>query len=89
MDPGWIPILAIGVGGIAVIGKVIVQPIVHALLKMNEPRAPAAPPVDVARIEQRLARLEEELGTMERSVGSLLEDRDFYRQLSAGERPRP
>ncbi|HSJ13212.1 MAG TPA: hypothetical protein VK939_02280 [Longimicrobiales bacterium] len=87
MDPGpWIPIFAIAVGGLAILGRVIVQPIVHALMKMNEQRQ-AVPPVDVARLEQRLGALEDRLGGMERSVDRLLEDRDFYRQLNAGERP--
>jgi hypothetical protein len=87
MDPGpWIPIFAIAVGGLAVLGRVVVQPIIHAVLKMNEQKAGIAP-AELARLEQRLGAVEERLGGMEHSVESLVEDRDFYRQLSAGQRP--
>lgn len=89
MDPGpWIPIFAIAVGGIAVMGRVIVQPIVHALMKMNDQKQ-GPDPAKLTRIEERLAALEDRLGGMERDVGRIIEDREFYRQLHAGDPPGP
>jgi hypothetical protein len=80
-----IPLTAIAVGGIAVIGRVIVQPIVHALLKYNEQQR--VPPVDVTGLEQRLRALEEQNQRLESSLDRVLQDRDFYLQLQAG-KPR-
>ena len=80
-----IPLTAILVGGIAVIGRVIVQPIVQALLKLNEQRHVA--PADTSGLAQRLSTLEEQQQRLERSLDRLLQDREFYQQLQAG-KPR-
>jgi len=80
-----IPLAAIAVGGIAVMGRVIVQPIVHALLKIGEQRRLEQP--DTGRLEQRLSALEEQQVRLERSLDRVLQDRDFYLQLQAG-KPR-
>jgi hypothetical protein len=80
-----IPLAAILVGGIAVIGRVIVQPIVQALLKLNEQRQ--VPPADTSGLAQRLGTLEEQQQRLERSLDRLLQDREFYQQLQAG-KPR-
>jgi len=80
-----IPLAAILVGGIAVIGRVIVQPIVQALLKLNEQRQ--VPPADTSGLAQRLSTLEEQQQRLERSLDRLLQDREFYQQLQAG-KPR-
>lgn len=80
-----IPLTAIAVGGIAVIGRVIVQPIVQALLKYNEQQR--VPPVDVSGLEQRLSVLEDQNQRLERSLERVLQDREFYLQLQSG-KPR-
>jgi hypothetical protein len=78
----------VGVAAIAVTGRVIVQPIVNALLKHQQDRT-VAPPVDVGRLERRIEALEERLGSAEHDVASLIEDRDFYRQLNSGSGREP
>ena len=80
-----IPIMGIGVAMIAVAGRVIVQPIVQAIMKYGEQRR--VPPTDTAQLERRVASLEERLATSERSMDRLLADRDFYLQLQSGQRP--
>lgn len=82
-----IPIMGIGVAMIAVAGRVIVQPIVQAILKYTERQRLPAP--DTSQLEQRVAALEDRLAANERSMDRLLADRDFYLQLQAGQRPPP
>ena len=82
-----IPIMGIGVAMIAVAGRVIVQPIVAAIMKYSEQRQ--VPPTDTAQLERRLTSLEERLAANERSMDRVLADRDFYLQLQAGQRPPP
>lgn len=77
-----IPLTAIAVGGIAVIGRVIVQPIVHAVLRYMEQQRLPAP--DVSGLEQRLSAVEEQQQRIERSLDRVLQDREFYLQLQAG-----
>ncbi|NJD09352.1 MAG: hypothetical protein FIB01_02535, partial [Gemmatimonadetes bacterium] len=74
-----IPLAGIAVAAIAVIGRVIVQPIVQALVKLNEPRR--VEPAATAGLEQRLSALEEQQLRLERSLERVLQDRDFYLQL--------
>lgn len=81
-----IPLAAIAVGAIAVVGRVIVQPIVQALIKLNE--QPRVPPANTAALEQRVSALEEQQQQLERSLDRVLQDRDFYLQLQAG-KPKP
>lgn len=82
-----IPIMGIGVAMIAVAGRVIVQPIVQAIMKYSEQRQ--VPPTDTAQLERRVATLEERLAANERSMDRVLADRDFYLQLQSGQRPPP
>jgi len=74
-----IPLAAIAVGGIAVIGRVIIQPIAQAVLRMSEQRR--ALPTDLSRLEDRVNALEEQNQRLERSLDRVLQDRDFYLQL--------
>jgi len=74
-----IPLAAIAVGGIAVIGRVIIQPVAQALLKLNERRHSG--PADLSRLEERVNALEEQNQRLERSLDRVLQDRDFYLQL--------
>lgn len=83
-----IPIMGIGVALVAVTGRVIVQPIIQAVLRMSEQQRGLHSP-DTARFEQRIAALEDRLAGMEGSIDRLLADRDFYLQLQAGKTNPP
>jgi hypothetical protein len=74
----FIPIVALSIPLAAVIGKQIVQPLIHS-------RALQAGGDDgrVKMLEQRVATREQSLETMERSVAQIAEVADFHRQLAA------
>lgn len=83
-----IPIMGIGVALVAVTGRVIIQPIVNAVMRLSEQQRSAVPP-DVSALEQRMRRMEERLAGMETSMDRMLADRDFYLQLQSGKRAAP
>jgi hypothetical protein len=80
-----IPLMGLGIGAIAVTGRVIVQPLIAAFLKVHEQRQ--VPPAANPQLEQRLSALDERFSRLESSLDRLVEERDFYLQLQAG-RPR-
>lgn len=83
-----IPIMGIGVALVAVTGRVIVQPIVNALLRYAEQqKGPQL--TDTSQLERRLAAVEDRLASMESSMDRVLADRDFYLQLQAGKSAPP
>jgi hypothetical protein len=77
-----IPIMALGIGAIAVAGRVIVQPMIAAVLKLQEQRR--VEPARSPELEARLSTLDERFTRLERSLDRLVEERDFYLQLQAG-----
>lgn len=77
-----IPLAGIAVAAIAVMGRLIVQPIVQALIRLNEQQR--VQPPNPAALEQRLSALEDQQQRLERSLDRVLQDRDFYLQLQAG-----
>jgi hypothetical protein len=81
-----IPLAAISIGGIAVIGRAIVQPVVHAVLKLAEQRQP--PPADSRVLEQRMSELDERFNRLERAIDRVLADREFLLQLQSGKPDR-
>lgn len=73
----FIPIVALSIPLAAVIGKQIVQPLIHSRALQgggDESR--------VKMLEQRVATLEQSLETMERSVAQIADVADFHRQLA-------
>jgi hypothetical protein len=81
--PLLIPLAAVSIPLVVVIGKFLVQPIVQALSKMTEAQESLGRGVADA---QRIARLEDRLESIERSLRPLMEEREFQRQLH---RPPP
>lgn len=73
-----IPILAISIPLVAVAGRVIVQPIVQAMLRMTETQERMAASQGT---EQRLARMEAQLELMERNVARVVEVQEFQARL--------
>jgi hypothetical protein len=80
MDGVLIPIIAVSIPLVAVIGRVIVQPIVNALARSNDNQRLASS----ADSDQRLARMEAQLAMMEQSVARIAEAQDFQAKLLAG-----
>jgi len=79
----FIPIVALSIPLAAVIGKQIVQPLIHsrALQGGDDGR--------VKMLEQRVATLEQSLETMERSVAQIADVADFHRQLATPAPEKP
>jgi hypothetical protein len=78
--------MALGIGAIAVAGRVIVQPLIAAFVKLQEQRQ-APPAVRSPELEARLDAIDDRFARLERSLDRLVEERDFYLQLQAG-KPR-
>jgi hypothetical protein len=77
----FIPILAICIPLVAVAGRVIVQPIVQAIVRMTEAQERLA----AGRgSEDRLARMEAQLAMMEQSVARVTEAQEFQNKLLQG-----
>jgi hypothetical protein len=78
----FIPIIALSIPLVAVIGKQIVQPLISS-------RGPGGDDPRVRMLEKRVATLEDGLESMERSVARIAEVADFNRQLAAPPPEKP
>lgn len=74
-----IPIMALAIPLVAVIGRVIVQPLAAALSARSAPAAAAPDRVLLARVRE----LEERVALLEPPVQTLLEEHEFRKQLEA------
>ena len=82
----FIPILAICIPLVAVAGRVIVQPIVQAIVRMTEAQERLA----AGRgSDERLARMEAQLAMMEQSIARVTEAQDFQNKLLQGQTTPP
>ncbi|HET6232927.1 MAG TPA: hypothetical protein VFE05_22815 [Longimicrobiaceae bacterium] len=72
-----VPIIAVSIPLVAVIGRTIVGPVLAAM----ERRDGSAPRIQA--LEQRIAMLEQNLSGMEQTVERLTEESDFHRRLAA------
>ncbi len=90
MDPGtvgvFIPIIALGIPLVAVIGRFIVQPVIAAVLKHAEMQKTA---VAMEPMAQRLAETEDRLERIERTMQRVIEEQEFQRQLTSGSSETP
>jgi hypothetical protein len=73
-----VPMMALAIPLAAVIGHVVVKPIVNAISKL--PAAPAARGA-VAPTDRQLQQVEERLAALERTLGRIEEEQDFQRKL--------
>ena len=73
-----IPILGVSIPLVAVTGRVIVQPLVQAVLRMTDAQERMAAGRDS---EQRLARMEAQLELMERTLARVSEAQEFQGRL--------
>ncbi|HET7322380.1 MAG TPA: hypothetical protein VFI96_07805 [Longimicrobiaceae bacterium] len=78
VSPILIPILALSIPLVAVVGRVIIQPIVSAISELA--RSQQAPQLD-DRSAERIARLEAQLQEMDHAMARLVEDYEFRREL--------
>ena len=85
ISPLLIPIIALSIPLVAVLGRVIVQPIVKAVTHLAQIQATGVGQ-DAAQIERRTAMLEERLEGIEKVLGRLADDYEFRKELEA---PRP
>lgn len=77
----FIPIIAVSIPLVAVAGRVIVQPIVQAIVRMSE----AQERLSAGRgAEERLARMEAQLAMMEQSIARVSEAQEFQNKLLQG-----
>jgi len=77
----FIPIIAVSIPLVAVAGRVIVQPIVQAIVRMSEAQERLAAGRGA---EERLARMEAQLALMEQSIARVSEAQDFQNKLLQG-----
>ena len=83
MEQVWVlvPMMALAIPLAAVIGHVVVKPIVDAISKLSAAQsarvAPGPPPQQLQQVEERLAALERTLGRIE-------EEQEFQRKLLSG-----
>lgn len=78
-DVIWVlvPLAALAIPLTAVIGHVVVKPIVEAISKLSSAQAArAAPPA-----EAQLLQVEERLAALERTLGRIEEEQEFQRKL--------
>jgi hypothetical protein len=81
-----IPIFAIAIPLVAVTGRVIVQPIVRAMLRMTDAQERLAASQSS---EERLSRMEAQLAVMEQSMLRLTEAQEFQGRLLEGSPSQP
>lgn len=84
MEEIWVlvPMMALAIPLAAVIGHVVVKPIVNAISKL--PAAPAARGAVAAPTDGQLQQVEERLAALERTLGRIEEEQDFQRELLGG-----
>jgi hypothetical protein len=87
MNTDWVwvlvPMTALSIPVIAVVGKVIVAPIVHALTRMSDAEQTA---IAAHRSEQRFAEVDARLARMEQMLGRALAEQSSQRpQLPSGQ----
>jgi hypothetical protein len=78
--PLFIPIIALSIPLVTVIGKYIVQPLAAGRLPQPEDGR-------VQMLEQRLALMEQSMEAMERSMGHIAEVAEFHRELASAAPP--
>lgn len=84
LSPLLIPILGVSIPLVAVMGRVVVQPIVNAMVRMTEAQERLA----MSRgAEERLARLESQMALMEQSLARVAEAQEFQGKLLQGGGP--
>ena len=81
LSPLLIPIIALSIPLVAVLGRVIVQPIVKAVTQLAQIQAGGGH--DGALAEQRAAQLEARLEGIERVLARLADDYEFRKALEA------
>ena len=83
MENVWvlIPLMALSIPLAAVVGRVVIKPVVDAITQLSGAQAASR---STAPIEQRLAATEERLASIERILTKVVEEQDFQRQLMAG-----
>ena len=86
LSPILIPITALSIPLFAVLGRVIVQPIVKAVTQLAQIQAGGGH--DAALAEQKAAKLEARLDGIERVLARLADDYEFRKALESPA-PRP
>jgi hypothetical protein len=73
--------MALAIPLTAVVGHVVVKPIVEAITKLSSAQAARSAPPEAA---QGLLQLEERLSNLERTLGRIEEEQEFQRKLLGG-----
>lgn len=81
LSPILIPIIALSIPLVAVLGRVIVQPIVKAITQVAELQASAGRSAALA--DPRVTELESRLDGIERTLSRIADDFEFRRALEA------
>jgi len=81
--PLLIPVLALSIGLVVVVGGVIVQPLTKALVRLADAQSvPRTEPTG-----QRVTELENRVASLERTLEQVLEEQYFQRELQSGPTP--
>jgi hypothetical protein len=78
-----VPLLALSIPVIVVLGKFVVEPLSRAIMKAVERDRGSQ---ELAPLAERLIATEERLERMERSLTRLLEEQEFRRELQSSQR---
>jgi hypothetical protein len=86
VDNVWvlIPLMALSIPLAAVVGRVVIKPVVDAITQLSGAQASGRM---TAPIEQRLAATEERLAGIERLLEKVVEEQDFQRKLMSSRPP--
>jgi hypothetical protein len=80
-----IPLMALSIPLAAVVGRVVIKPVVDAITQLSGAQAAAGR--TTPQFEQRLAATEERLAGIERLLEKVVDEQDFQRKLMAGRQP--